>query len=128
MQLRRRVSYERTRSFGHGGTAAMSIRTKFFALAGIILAMFGIVVGVLSVLQAATAHKLEDIVEHHQKLRRILGMIKEPKVQAKEGEDAKAADAAKPAPVRDTAAAKPAPAPARETPRPPRGPTPGARA
>ncbi len=50
----------------------MSIRTKFFALAGVILAMFGIVVGVLSVLQAATAHKLEDIVEHHQKLRRIL--------------------------------------------------------
>jgi adenylate cyclase len=50
----------------------MSIRTKFFALAGIILAMFGIVVGVLSILQASTAHKLEDIVEHHQKLRRIL--------------------------------------------------------
>jgi recombination protein RecA len=73
-------------------------------------------------------------VELDQKLRRILGMIKEPKVQAKEGEDAKAADAAKPAegakpaPARDTAAAKPAPAPARETPRPPRGPTPGARA
>src|SRR6266446_4525422 len=54
------------------GAAAMSIRTKFFALAGVILAMFGIVVGVLSILQAATAHKLEDIVEHHQKLRRIL--------------------------------------------------------
>jgi adenylate cyclase len=50
----------------------MSIRTKFFALAGIILAMFGIVVGVLSILQASTAHKLEDIVEHHQKLRRLL--------------------------------------------------------
>jgi adenylate cyclase len=50
----------------------MSIRTKFFALAGIILAMFGIVVGVLSILQTSTAHKLEDIVEHHQKLRRLL--------------------------------------------------------
>src|SRR6266853_370201 len=50
----------------------MSIRTKFFALAGIILAMFGIVVGVLSLLQASAAHKLEAIVEHHQKLRRIL--------------------------------------------------------
>jgi len=50
----------------------MSIRTKFFALAGIILAMFGIVVGVLWIMQAATAHRLEDIVEHHQKLRRIL--------------------------------------------------------
>jgi adenylate cyclase len=50
----------------------MSIRTKFFALAGIILAMFGIVVGVLSFLQGSTAHKLQEIVEHHQKLRRIL--------------------------------------------------------
>src|SRR5690242_12212868 len=50
----------------------MSIRTKFFALAGIILAMFGIVVGALSIFQASTAHKLEDIVEHHQKLQRIL--------------------------------------------------------
>ena len=50
----------------------MSIRTKFFALAGAILAMFGIVVGVLWIMQTATAHRLEDIVEHHQKLRRIL--------------------------------------------------------
>jgi adenylate cyclase len=53
----------------------MSIRTKFFALAGIILAMFGVVVGILSFLQAATADNLEDIVEHHQKLRRILADV-----------------------------------------------------
>jgi adenylate cyclase len=53
----------------------MSIRTKFFALAGIILAMFGIVVGVLWILQDATAHKVEDIVEHHQKLSRLFADI-----------------------------------------------------
>jgi adenylate cyclase len=53
----------------------MSIRAKFFALAGIILAIFGIVVGVLSIMQAATAHKIEDIVAHHQKLRRILADV-----------------------------------------------------
>jgi adenylate cyclase len=53
----------------------MSIRTKFFALAGVILALFGIVVGVLALLQAATAYKLEGIVEHHQKLRLILADV-----------------------------------------------------
>ncbi len=73
-------------------------------------------------------------VELDQKLRRILGLIKEKKADAKDGDDAKAADPAKPAdaarpsPARDAAAAKPAAAPARETPRPSRGPTPGARA
>jgi recombination protein RecA len=73
-------------------------------------------------------------VELDQKLRRILGLIKEKKADAKDGDDAKAADpakpadAARPAPARDAAAAKPAAAPARETPRPSRGPTPGARA
>ncbi len=50
----------------------MSIRAKFFALAGILLVLFGAVVGVLSILQRDTAHKLQDIVEHHQPLRRLL--------------------------------------------------------
>jgi adenylate cyclase len=51
---------------------AMSIRTKFFALAGILLLLFGAVIGALSILQTATAHKLDDIVAHHQPLRRLL--------------------------------------------------------
>src|SRR6516165_2681610 len=51
---------------------AMSIRAKFFALAGILLLLFGAVVGLLTLLQDATAHKLEDIVYHHQPLRRAL--------------------------------------------------------
>ena len=50
----------------------MSIRAKFFALAGILLLLFGAVVGLLTLLQDATAHKLEDIVYHHQPLRRAL--------------------------------------------------------
>jgi adenylate cyclase len=50
----------------------MSIRTKFFALAGILLLLFGVVVGLLTLLQDATAHKLADIVYHHQPLRRTL--------------------------------------------------------
>jgi recombination protein RecA len=66
--------------------------------------------------------------ELDQKLRRLLGMIKEKKTESKDGDDGKNAEAAKASPARDTAAAKPAPASARETPRPPRGPAPGARA
>ena len=66
--------------------------------------------------------------ELDQKLRRLLGMIKEKKTESKDGDDGKSAEAAKTAPARDTAAAKPAPASARETPRSPRGPAPGARA
>jgi adenylate cyclase len=50
----------------------MSIRAKFFALAGILLLLFGAVVGALSILQADTAHKLEAIVRHYQPLRRLL--------------------------------------------------------
>jgi adenylate cyclase len=50
----------------------MNIRTKFFALAGILLLLFGAVVGLLTVLQDATAHKLANIVYHHQPLRRTL--------------------------------------------------------
>jgi adenylate cyclase len=53
----------------------MSIRAKIFTLAGTLLVLFGIVVGTLSVLQAATAHRLEDIVAHHEALRRILGDV-----------------------------------------------------
>ncbi|HLZ67730.1 MAG TPA: adenylate/guanylate cyclase domain-containing protein [Aliidongia sp.] len=50
----------------------MNIRTKFFALAGILLLLFGCVIGVLSLLQEATAQRLEVIVAHHQPLRRVL--------------------------------------------------------
>ena len=50
----------------------MSIRAKFFALAGILLLLFGAVVGLLTLLQDATAHKLADIVYHYQPLRRAL--------------------------------------------------------
>jgi adenylate cyclase len=50
----------------------MSIRTKFFALAGILLLLFGAVVGLLTLLQDATAHKLAGIVYYHQPLRRTL--------------------------------------------------------
>jgi adenylate cyclase len=50
----------------------MSIRTKFFALAGILLLLFGAVIGILSLLQSATAHKLDGIVSHYQPLRRVL--------------------------------------------------------
>jgi len=67
-------------------------------------------------------------IELDQKLRRILGLVKDKKTEAKEGDDASAADAAKPAPARETTTAKPAPAAPREAPRPSRGPTPGPRA
>jgi adenylate cyclase len=50
----------------------MNIRTKFFALAGILLLLFGAVVGLLTLLQDTTAHKLADIVYHYQPLRRTL--------------------------------------------------------
>ena len=50
----------------------MSIRTKFFALAGILLLLFGCVIGVLSLLQAATARRLEIILARHQPMRRVL--------------------------------------------------------
>ncbi len=50
----------------------MSIRTKFFALAGILLLLFGCVIGIVSLLQATTARRLETIVAHHQPLRRVL--------------------------------------------------------
>src|ERR1700730_6949627 len=50
----------------------MNIRTKFFALAGILLLLFGAVLGLLTLLQDATARKLADIVYHHQPLRRTL--------------------------------------------------------
>jgi adenylate cyclase len=50
----------------------MSIRIKVFALAGILLLLFGAVVGLLALLQNATALKLGDIVYHHQPLRRVL--------------------------------------------------------
>jgi adenylate cyclase len=50
----------------------MSIRGKFFALAGILLMLFGIVVGVLAISQASIAHQLENIVAHYQPLRRLL--------------------------------------------------------
>ena len=50
----------------------MSIRAKFFALAGILLLLFGAVVGLLTLLQDTTAHKLADIVYHYQPLRRAL--------------------------------------------------------
>src|SRR5690242_2443422 len=50
----------------------MSIRAKFFALTGILLVLFGAVVGILSMFQRNTAHKLSDIVEHHQPIRRLL--------------------------------------------------------
>jgi adenylate cyclase len=53
----------------------MSIRTKFFALAGILLALFGVVVGVLALLQADTADNLEDIVVFHQPLSRLLSDV-----------------------------------------------------
>src|SRR5208282_207680 len=67
------LTKHRGRSVGRCGLgAAMSIRAKFFALAGILLLLFGAVVGALSVLQADTAHKLEAIVRHYQPLRRLL--------------------------------------------------------
>ena len=46
----------------------MSIRGKFFALAGILLLLFGAVVGLLTLLQDSTAHKLADIVYHQADL------------------------------------------------------------
>lgn len=53
----------------------MSIRAKFFALAGVLLLLFGAVVGVLSVMQSNTAHKLQDIVRHYQPLRHLLAEL-----------------------------------------------------
>jgi len=50
----------------------MSIRAKFFALAGVLLLLFGVVVGVLSVMQSDTAYRLQDIVQHYQPLRHLL--------------------------------------------------------
>jgi adenylate cyclase len=53
----------------------MSIRTKFFALAGVLLALFGLVVGILALLQHDTADNLADIVEHHLPLTRLLANV-----------------------------------------------------
>jgi adenylate cyclase len=53
----------------------MSIRTKFFALAGVLLVLFGIVVGVLAWLQHDSADNLADIVDHHIPLTRILATV-----------------------------------------------------
>src|SRR5919198_1030367 len=53
----------------------MSIRTKFFALAGVLLALFGLVVGVLALLQHDTADNLVDIVEHNLPLTRLLANV-----------------------------------------------------
>jgi adenylate cyclase len=49
----------------------MSIRTKFFALAGVLLVLFGAVIGTLAILQAIMAHELDEIVNHHQPIRRL---------------------------------------------------------
>ena len=61
----------------------MSIRTKFFALAGVLLALFGFVVGALSLLQRQTADNLADIVRHHLP---ITGLLAEIDVQTYEYE------------------------------------------
>jgi adenylate cyclase len=53
----------------------MSIRTKFFALAGVLLALFGVVVGVLAVLQHDSADNLEDIVTHHIPITRVIANV-----------------------------------------------------
>src|SRR5688500_10916597 len=53
----------------------MSIRTKFFALAGVLLALFGFVVGALSLLQRETADNLSDIVRHHLPITGLLAEI-----------------------------------------------------
>ncbi len=50
----------------------MGIRAKFFALAGILLVLFGAVIGILAILQADTARRLEDIVQNYQPLRGLL--------------------------------------------------------
>ncbi|HYB09051.1 MAG TPA: adenylate/guanylate cyclase domain-containing protein [Alphaproteobacteria bacterium] len=50
----------------------MSIRAKFFVLAGVLLLLFGALVGALSIEQAHTAHRLEAIVQHYQPLRALL--------------------------------------------------------
>jgi adenylate cyclase len=53
----------------------MSIRTKFFALAGVLLALFGAVVGVLAWLQRDSADNLADIIEYHIPLTRLLADV-----------------------------------------------------
>jgi adenylate cyclase len=53
----------------------MSIRTKFFALAGVLLALFGLVVGILAVLQRDSADNLRDIVTHHIPITRVVADV-----------------------------------------------------
>ena len=50
----------------------MSIRKKFFLLAGILLALFGVVVGALAVMQKMDGEQINSIVNYEQPLSRLI--------------------------------------------------------
>src|SRR5690242_18030870 len=58
-----------------GGRLAMSIRTKVFALAGILLLLFGAVIGVLALLQRNTLDHLGDMATYHRPLTQLLADV-----------------------------------------------------
>ena len=53
----------------------MTIRKKIFLLAGILLALFGVVVGVLAVIQKLDSDQIGNIVEYELPLTRLVAQI-----------------------------------------------------
>src|SRR5262245_21589254 len=50
----------------------MSIRKKFFLLAGILLALFGVVVGTLAMMQKFDGEQINNIVRYEEPLSRLI--------------------------------------------------------
>ena len=53
----------------------MTIRKKIFLLAGILLALFGVVVGVLAVIQKLNSDQINNIAEYELPLTRLVAEI-----------------------------------------------------
>src|ERR1700722_4063526 len=57
------------------GPARVTIRKKIFLLAGILLALFGVVVGVLAVIQKLDSDEINNIAEYELPLTRLVAEI-----------------------------------------------------
>jgi adenylate cyclase len=53
----------------------MTIRKKIFLLAGVLLALFGVVVGVLAVIQKLNSDQINNIAEYELPLTRLVAEI-----------------------------------------------------
>src|ERR1700732_1734263 len=57
------------------GPARMTIRKKIFLLAGILLALFGVVVGVLTVIQKLDSDQINNLAEYELPLTRLVAEL-----------------------------------------------------